>query len=94
MADKCKVCLGSDVKEELLLKFPHLKAALEDIPECDDAGELVICQGKKGKAKREPSKYNLFMGTCMKSGDKPKDREERNQKMKSCAIDWKKSKGA
>ena len=91
MAKKCKVCLGSDVKEALALKFPHLKEALEDVPECDDAGELVICQGKKGKVKRAPSEYNLYMKKCL--GER-KGSGKQPEIMRGCAIDWKKTKGA
>jgi hypothetical protein len=92
---KCNVCIGSDVKEELLLKFPHLKEAIEDIPECNDAGELVICQGK-GKAKREkraPSEYNLYIKSCLSKHDlKGKPFGTAGKFMKECALEYKQTK--
>jgi hypothetical protein len=91
----CKTCIGSDIKEELLLKFPHLKAQIEDLPECDDAGELVICQGK-GKAQREkraPSEYNLYIKKCLSKHDlKGKPFGTAGKFMKECALEYKQTK--
>ena len=88
----CKVCIGSEVKEELLLKFPHLKDQIEDLPECDDSGDLVICQGK-GKAKREkraPSEYNLYIKQCLSKHDlKGKPFGTAGKFMKECAAEYK-----
>lgn len=97
---KCKTCIGSDVKAALLQRFPDLKEQIEDIPECDDAGELVICKGKgsgKNKEKRAPSAYNLYIKSCLAKHDlKGKPFGTAGKFMKECSQEWKsqKAKGA
>ena len=85
---KCKPCLGNEIKGAILETFPGLSALLEEIPTCESETDIEFClneprETKTGRKKRAPSKYNLCVGPCMHEG-KP---------MKTCAAEYKKSKG-
>ena len=87
MAKKtCTTCFSPDLKEIIAQVLPELQPMLNAIPDCDDGQDMNVCldDGKGGKKKRAPSKYNLFVKSCLQSG----------KNMHDCAGDWKKQKVA
>lgn len=89
-------CLN-DSEKKLLSKLVDEKVQGSALS-ADELGELtemkknaIACVQSSGsstdepKKKRKPSKYNLFIGDCMRGGGKD---------MKSCAVDYKKKKEA
>lgn len=87
MAKKtCTTCFSQDLKEIIAQVLPDLQPMLNAIPDCDDGEDMNVClaDGKGGKKKRAPSKYNLHTSSCMKSG----------KSMRQCADEWKKQKVA
>ncbi len=88
MAKKSCNCMSEDAKAALeALGDQGLNAALANVPECPDGANLRFCAGRGKGAKREPSDYNKFMGTCMKEGGAPKF-QDAGKKMKTCAAKW------
>jgi len=89
---KCKSCLGSEIKAAILETFPGLNDVLDEIPDCESEVDIEICPNQTretsegghgtGRKKRAPSKYNLFIGNCMKQ----------DKSMKTCAAEYKKQK--
>ena len=69
----CKSCLGSEIKEVILDKYPGLKAILEEIPDCKKTAGIELCSNQRTGGKRAPSEYNIFIGECMKSGKNMKE---------------------
>ncbi len=55
--------------------------------ECELPEELL--ESRKAKKKRAPSKYNIFMGECVK---KPKEGLDHKEKFRACATEYKASK--
>jgi hypothetical protein len=81
----CTPCIGSELREAILKRNPDLKPLLKKIADCDEPLLMDFClDSSRGRGKRAPSKYNIFVGSCMKQG-KP---------LKQCAADWKQRKGA
>lgn len=89
-------CLN-DSEKKLLSKLVDEKMQGSALS-ADELGELtemrksaIACvQSSKSstdepKKKRKPSKYNIFIGNCMRGGGKD---------MKTCAVDYKKEKEA
>ena len=82
MSEKTTTCISSDAKDLLLEAFPantELATFLKD--------DMATCavEGKPKKAKRAPSEYNIFIGSCLKEqgfGDA-------GANMKKCAALWK-----
>lgn len=74
---KCRPCLGSAIKEAIQEADlgSAVDALLEKIPDCDQEKAIELC----GKAKRQATPRNLFMGTCMRAGSG----------MKECSEKWK-----
>lgn len=73
------------VQESQINLLGYMKSVLEQcfIP---SGGATYQAKGggvKSGKKKRKPSKYNLFIGSCMRGGGKT---------MKECAAEYKKQK--
>lgn len=58
---------------------------INELPNCSDGVSIQFDPSKKRgeKKKREPSAYNIFVGQCMKGG---------NKGMKQCATEWKEQK--
>lgn len=84
-------------KTKLTPEENEMVGNLADVPECSDDAFLkigVVSGSRKGesKTKRAPSEYNLFIGKCMKEG-KIKKFSEAPSVMRSCALEWKKTKG-
>lgn len=82
---KCKPCLGTEIKGAILETFPGLGELLEEIPSCKRDTDLELClneprESRSGKKKRVPSKYNIFIGNCIKQ----------DKSMKQCAAEYKK----
>jgi len=80
---KCKPCLGTEIKGAILETFPGLGELLEEIPTCDSETDIEFCLNEPretGKKKRAPSKYNIFIGNCIKQ----------EKSMKTCAGEYKK----
>lgn len=46
-----------------------------------------MCTTRKGKKKRAPSAYNIFIGSCVKEKTGPV-----TERFKSCVIEWKEQK--
>lgn len=94
-------CLSPEAKE---LMAEALSAMGEDgsqiyaVPDCSE-GAVGFGTGAGGgrrssgapKTKRAPSKYNLFIGECMRAR-KPDGRAGATQAMKECAVEWKRNK--
>jgi len=73
---------------EICIKFLDDKKAR--IIDCDTGKEIDICSicgVKSGRKKRTPSKYNIFIGRCMKGKSGPVP-----ARMKECSAEWKKNK--
>lgn len=70
-------CIDEETQEELLrrVKDEKAKKIIESIQIC------------KTRRKRAPSKYNIFMGGCVKGKTGPI-----KNRFKSCAGEWKKNK--
>lgn len=85
LADGLKSLLGSELSPEQAEK-------IQRVPSCE-GDELIGFGDTKGgvKTKRQPSVYNKFIGTCMKSKN-IKGFGQAGPAMKECAIDWKKLK--
>lgn len=55
---------------------------MQEIKEIKDMLRSLLNEGAKSKRKRKPSRYNIFIGECMKSG----------KTMKECALLYKEKK--
>lgn len=58
-----------------------------------DLNKLDICKPERvTRKKRKPSKYNIFIGECLR-GEVPevkfKEGEVQPEKMRACAVQWK-----
>jgi len=88
----CILCLREDYKRLLLESSKGedktvLENLLQNIPSCERLPvEIGPCSGT-GKKKRKPSRYNLFMGRCIKEKTGPV-----TQRFKECALEYKKKK--
>ena len=82
----CQPCLGSGIKGVVAQEYPELAELLEEIPTCKRDADIELClnepRGKGGRKKRVPSKYNLFIGQCIKQ----------NKSMKQCAAEYRRTK--
>jgi len=77
----CIKCMSKELREIILSDAPReIIKELEDVDICLEDKWLEFESGKKGK--RKPSKYNQFIGTCMKDGNG----------MKDCAGKWRSKK--
>lgn len=81
----------SDIKDELKTAIFN---ELEALPDCE--GELPVdfadaraAKTPKGRKKRKPSGYNLFVSDCM-IGKKVKSFGEAPKAMKECGLEWRK----
>lgn len=81
-------CLSPDAKEALdSLSDQDLRELLAEIPECSKGDlHLESDAGKEKRAKRAPSKYNIFVGECLRA--RPEGAKV-TEYMKTCAIRWK-----
>ncbi|MEW6213910.1 MAG: hypothetical protein AB1478_01700 [Nitrospirota bacterium] len=78
----CIKCISKEVKETLLhINDPFLSMTIETIPLCEGERSIEI---EERKRKRKSSKYNQFVGECIKSGQ--------GSNIKDCAALWAKSK--
>lgn len=78
----CKSCINSRIKGIILAELPDLEPILAGIPDCKEDEMIKFCPSEGGtggkRTKRAPSKYNIFIGTCMKTG----------KGMKECAAEY------
>jgi len=82
------VCLDPRIKQRLLEETGA--TMLHGIPACRDGSPIGFSGGRgarEGRAKRAPSKYNLFMGACVKSRPAGQPVAER---FSECVVEWKK----
>lgn len=66
------------------------KCLKDGIPKNKQEARAIKGVSKEKKKKRAPSKYNIFIGGCMKGCGK--ETEPCTDRMKSCAIKWKQEK--
>lgn len=89
---KCRPCLGTEVKQAIVREFPQLAKRVNAVPTCPEPEEIVMCPCRdrgQPRAKRPPSAYNRFIGTCLKQ--RPENTPV-SEAMKSCAAKWKQGK--
>lgn len=88
MANRAVItCLSPSAKETLdILSDQDLRELLAEIPECSSGDLHLESDAKAEKTKRAPSKYNIFVGECLK--DRPEGAKV-TEFMKTCAIRWK-----
>lgn len=81
-------CISPEVRDTLKAALPAEKdrEAIDSIAICPSSQKLAI--DVKG-GKRPLSKYNIFIGTCIKARTEGQEVPER---MKQCAILWKEEK--
>lgn len=84
-------CLSPEARDLVLSEMHHIKGEkarevftrlVNQVTECpvgQEIGVEMAQAGKGGKAKRAPSAYNVYVGSCMKQG----------KNMKQCSADWK-----
>ncbi|MDM7913237.1 MAG: hypothetical protein QUS09_09085 [Methanotrichaceae archaeon] len=74
---KCTPCLGDDIKDILRSNVddPHTLQIIENIASCEQPVDIQFC----GRGKRAPSKYQQFVGACLREG----------KSIKECAAEWK-----
>ena len=91
MPELLLTCLSSEAKALIEKELSHIqdpetkkifRQIVEVVVNCEEGktiGVEVVQSGRRGTGeKRAPSRYNLFVGSCMKEG---KD-------MKTCAAKW------
>lgn len=83
-------CLSNKLKDEIINEIKKNGVSNSKIE--DFIKNLPSCEDRKTKTKRAPSEYNLFIGKCMKEAGIKKF-SEAPQKMRSCVLEWKKTKG-
>ena len=96
---KCTPCISLTLKEEIK-KFteddPAVVKVLERVPDCPTGKTLNICECERqrgGRAKREPSAYNLFVKDCLSTKDlKGKPFGTAGKFMGECAQEWQRQK--
>lgn len=88
---KCRPCLGAEAKELLVREFPQLAKKINALPACPEPQEIVLCpcRGKQSGAKRPPSAYNRFIGSCLK--ERPAGTPV-SEAMTGCAARWRQEK--
>ena len=76
------VCVSDTVKAFLVDEARKSRAPkaeidyLREIRNCDNGDAIRV---KRTRTKRAPSRYNIFVGQCMRDGNN----------MKTCAVKWK-----
>lgn len=83
---KCVPCLSKDLKDFIKRFDPSTEPLLEKVQTCPPGRVLNMCTEK---GKRQPSEYQKFISSCMKS--KPiqgKAFGAASEYMKECAADW------
>ncbi len=94
MAKSCIPCMSPRVKELLSSAlgsdYPTLRPLLAGVADCPPGKLLDLCPAGTGgtRAKRAPSPYNLFIGSCMKAKN-IKGFGNAAPAMKECAAAWK-----
>ena len=87
-AAKAETCISEAARSLLIEAFPdntELHTYLEK-----DMATCATDSAKAPRAKRPPSEYNIFIGSCLKAAP-PGDQGE---KMRACAAEWKSKKAA
>ena len=95
-------CVGPALRNILQAEAHHVtdakmrqtfEALVKETPDCQNGAVIGLetdkGETKPGRAKRPPSEYNLFIGSCIK--DRPKDQPV-PQAMKGCALKWRERK--
>ena len=98
MPKSCIPCLAPKVKELLSSApgsdYPSLRPLLAGVADCPDGKLLNLCPAGAGgtRAKRAPSAYNLFIGSCLKAKN-IHGFGNAAPAMRECAAAWKRQKG-
>ena len=95
-------CIGPALRNILQAETHHVTdpgtrqafdALLKETPECQTGAVIGLetdnGETKPGRAKRPPSPYNIFIGSCIK--ERPKGQPV-PQAMKGCALKWRQRK--
>ena len=91
-------CVSSGLKKILQSELHHIedprqREAFEELveaaPECPNGGILGLEVEERSppsqkRERRRPSAYNLYIGECLKRGDRS---------MKQCALEWRQRRG-
>ena len=83
-----QLCMSKDMKEHILNKLEQVNTEKVD-KIMTDIEKVQECNNRKTKGNRKPSKYNIFIGECMRDIGKSVPAPQR---MKTCAVNWKKNK--
>ena len=78
-------CLPSSVKGVLISELSKMELDNDMVAFLDELDQPCQVVDKK-KVKRKPSKYNIFMGECIRGR---KNGEVVSEAMKRCAVEWK-----
>ncbi len=93
LSQKTKNSLYEDIDEMSNLDEDErdgLKKFISKTTICENGEEVKIGKGRGGGgAKRAPSAYNLFMGSCVKTKNK---NDPITKRFTECALDYKKQK--
>jgi hypothetical protein len=89
-------CLSKQLKQVVAQELERsgleeLISELETVPVCPSGIPIEFTKGRAGKSKREPSKYQKFIGECMRSKN-IKSFGQAPQAMRECAAEWRKLK--
>ena len=91
-AKGCTPCMSKSLKETIrdFTDDPLTLKTITEIADCDTGIILNLCSGKN-KSGRQPSAYQSFISTCMKTKPiKGKPFGEAAKYMKECAIEYRK----
>lgn len=83
---KCTPCLSSKLKDWIIRFDPKMESLLKAVADCPKDQTMNLC----GKEKREPSEYQRWISSCMKSKPiKGQPFGAASGYMKECALAWK-----
>ena len=80
----CIPCLHPRVKDYIKQNFDGLDRIIAKIIDCPDDVGVNLCDSK-GRIKKAPSQYNLFMKSCLLE---KKGKGDQPTLMKRCAGEW------
>lgn len=84
---KGQSCIGLEIKKLIIQEYPELEKVLDKLSDCADPRGIQLKCGK-GRGQRQPSEYNRFISSCMKSKH-IKGFGQAAPAMKECAAEWK-----